>query len=641
MANSTNNRKKDSNSSLKANVDYKSNSNRNKVVPQETGSSYYLIPIFIILCVIPLLSHMKIYNTNLSQFAWYSDNDKYIDFYLYYKQWSLIIVTAIMAIACIVKTYKDYSKTKLLPIFIPLTAYAAFVVLSTLFSKYLSFCLAGSFEMFESTFALLSYCIIVYYSYLFLRREDDFKKIFYFILLVVLVIGTIGTFQFFGLDLFSTELGKNILVPENLRSVYNIGTNFPKGVVYSTLYNPNYVGVFVALLVPIIMVMLIFQRKLIPIIIMMITFVELLICVIGSQSLAGFIGLAVSIFLIFVFMWRSLVKRYYIVVPMIIVLIIGFFAINAYRDNYYINKITSSLQGTVTTSDLTDIHTEDNYVSLTYKANELRVMEASDSTQAYTLTAVDADNLPVNLIFDPTTGLFSTTDSRFSGIIMGFDGSYPGAFNILINNYSWLFTKSTEDDTYYYINRFMKLDKIVEAPSVLFKGHESFASGRGYIWSRTIPMLKDYLILGSGPNTYVMAFPQQDYFNLYLNGYGNQILNKPHSMYLQTAVQTGCLSLIAFLIFYGMYFIASFRLYIKGLFNNFYSRLGLGVFIATISYMIVGLASDSTINTAPIFWTLIGVGIVLNMKAKPLIMEELDNIRKMKEEKKASVSQEA
>lgn len=641
MANNTRTSSKSNPSITKANLNNKNNSTRNKAATEETGSSYYLIPILIILCIVPLLSRMKIYDTHLSQFSWFSQNDKSIDFYLFYKQWTLTFVAAVMAVACIIKTYLDKKKTKLLPVFIPLGIYAALVILSTLFSKYIRYSLSGNFEMFESVFAILSYCVIVYYAFLFLKKESDFKNILNYIIFIILVVGTIGVFQYFGMDLFNSTLGKNILIPEQLRTQYNIGQVFPNGTVYSTLYNPNYVGVFVAMLVPIVMVMMIFQRKIIPLIIYLIALIELFICVVGSQSLAGFIGLAVSVFMIILFMWRPLIKRYYIIVPLIILLFVGFFALNAYRDNYYIKKLTGSLEGAAPITDLTDIHTEDDYVTVTYKNNELKVMSASAADQSYTLNAVDGDNQPVSFVLDPSTVVFSTADARFSDITMGFDGSYPGAFYINVYNYHWIFVKNTEDNSYYYINRFMKPDKIINAPSAVFTGNESFASGRGYIWSRTLPLLKDYLVLGSGPDTFVMAFPQRDYFNLYRFGYSTQILNKPHNMYLQMAVQTGCLSLIAFLVFYGIYFITSLNLYIKGLFNNFYARMGLGVFIGTLSYMIVGIASDSNVNTAPIFWTLLGIGIVLNIKAKPLIMEELDNIRRMKEEKNVPVSQEA
>ena len=53
-------------------------------------------------------------------------------------------------------------------------------------------------------------------------------------------------------------------------------------------------------------------------------------------------------------------------------------------------------------------------------------------------------------------------------------------------------------------------------------------------------------------------------------------------MYLQIAVQTGVLSLIALLTFYGIYFITSIKLYVKQKFDTFLSQAGVGIFLGTV-----------------------------------------------------------
>jgi hypothetical protein len=74
------------------------------------------------------------------------------------------------------------------------------------------------------------------------------------------------------------------------------------------------------------------------------------------------------------------------------------------------------------------------------------------------------------------------------------------------------------------------------------------------------------------------------------------------------------LSLIAFLVFYGMYFVSSFRLYIRSRFDSYFEKSGVAIFIGTVAYMVTGLTNDSSITVAPIFWTLMGVGIAINHK---------------------------
>ena len=194
-----------------------------------------------------------------------------------------------------------------------------------------------------------------------------------------------------------------------------------------------------------------------------------------------------------------------------------------------------------------------------------------------------------------------------------------------------MFSNQVGDGTYHILNRFLKWDKLYQQPENILNGYEEIASGRGYLWSRTLPLLKKYMFLGSGPDTYTMAFPQNDYLGFYNHGYEALFITKPHSLYLQIAVQTGVLSLIAFLLFYGYYFITSLRLYLKGRFSSYYAQVGVAIMIGTFAYMIAGLTNDSSITTAPVFWCLMGLGLVVNEKAKPLIMEEDARIKEEKE----------
>lgn len=330
-------------------------------------------------------------------------------------------------------------------------------------------------------------------------------------------------------------------------------------------------------------------------------------------------------------MRRYLIKMFYITVPVIIVLIIGGVIISSSTDHILLNKIKRAITITKSEPVLSDMQTTADGISITYNKNVMRVQNNINQNGISNLTAIDSDNNSIPTYIDPSTGTYQILDDRFSNIQMASIDNASGAFCILIDGKQWNFYKDNTDDDYYYINRYNKLDKMITAPSSIFTGYERFATGRGYIWSRTIPMLKKYIFLGSGPDTFTMAFPQQDYYNLYLNGYGTEILTKPHNMYLQMGVQTGVLSLIAFLIFYLMYFVSSIKLYIRGQFNSFYAKFGVAVFIGTVSYMVTGLANDSNICISPIFWTLMGVGIALNCKAKPLISEELAALKAEKE----------
>ena len=129
-------------------------------------------------------------------------------------------------------------------------------------------------------------------------------------------------------------------------------------------------------------------------------------------------------------------------------------------------------------------------------------------------------------------------------------------------------------------------------------------------------ILKDYIFVGSGADTFALVYPNGDFVDKYNNGYDNMIITRPHCMYLQIAVQSGVLSLICFLVFYIWYFISSLRLYYKQRLNNPLVAAGFGILLGTMGYMISALANDSTITVAPVYWGLLGIGIGINHRIR-------------------------
>ncbi|NLK76019.1 MAG: O-antigen ligase family protein [Clostridiales bacterium] len=604
----------------------KSNNNNMKI-------NILMIPLILVITIIPMIMKLKTYDPNISQFTWYASMAMQYDFFLYYKQWVLISVALVMFLIVLGKVYINRNITKPNIIFAPLAIYALCIILSMIFSisKYHS--VMGGIEQFESGFALLSYCIIVYYAFLFVKTEDDIKFFLKYVLIAVLIISSIGFLQFIGHDFFTTGIGQRLVTSrEYIQLGGRLDINFGKGRVYLTLYNPNYVGVYVSLMLPLFIILLLFSKKLSNSLLYILAIVGLVICEIGSQSLAGLVGIIAAVIGILIFMWRYLLKRFYIVIPVFILFIGTLYLANKATDSVLINKIISELNMTKVEKNLTEITTLDDSVAFTYKGK--RVFISSEIEDGYlTYNVKDAEGNSINTYFDENTSMYKIDDDDFTNFSFGtaLFGEHLG-FSVKIDGADWYFIKSTEDNTYYIINKYGRLDKAITPPDTFITGYEEFASKRGFIWSRTLTFLKDYIFIGAGPDNYIFAYPQQDYVGYY-NYFPNMLLTKPHSMYLQIAVQTGLLSLLAFLVFYGMYFVSSIKLYIRGRFSSLYSQVGVAIFIASISYMIVGITNDSSITTAPVFWTLIGIGIVCNMKAKPLILEERRLAKEQKNKK--------
>jgi hypothetical protein len=170
-----------------------------------------------------------------------------------------------------------------------------------------------------------------------------------------------------------------------------------------------------------------------------------------------------------------------------------------------------------------------------------------------------------------------------------------------------------EDGTYLH-NQLGKYVKLTNVPSIGWSSNPGFGSGRGYIWSRTLPMISKTIFVGHGADTYCIFYPQNDYVGKYNAGWNvNTIVDKPHNMYLGAAVGTGLISVLALLALFILYFIQSIKLYWKEEYRDFSSVVGVGIFLGTFGFVISGFVDDSTVSVMPMFYGLLGLGIAINI----------------------------
>ncbi len=582
-----------------------------------------LIPIIFITAILPIFVRFKEYKSDFTKYLWFSSSDKYIDFFLYYKQLFFDITFLIMIAIIIWKAYQNRSKLHFTPIFIPLCLYALLSLLSSVFTEYRSYTFTYSYELFESIITILAYCTVVYYIYLFVNSEQDIKTVIHALLISVFVLGFIGISQTVGHDFFASDIGRKLIAPTSIwNQIETFSFNFGEKYAYLTFYNPNYVGVYVALIAPFLLIQALFSKKSTTVVLYFIGLIGLIISLIGSKSNAGMIGLVAALLFAIIFFWRYFIQYKKITIPILSVIVIALIILMIPFGSKLTTKVQNVLQSSKCNPNLTNIQANDDAVIITYAGNDMKISYTVESSGGVKFQFLDDASNMLQAQENPDGG-FTITDSRFSNIIVTpYMLTDKIGFGVAIDGITWYFTNQTDDHTYYYYNDYGKLVKPQNAPSAIFTGYEKLFTMRGYIWSRTIPLLKDYIILGSGPNTFSLVFPQTDYVAHKNAGFTSEIINKPHSLYLQIAIQTGLISLIAFMIFYGWYFISSFRLYIRGRLNSYYTHVGFGIFIGTVGYMISGITNDSSIAVAPVFWAFIGLGIVVNHKVRALLKSD-------------------
>lgn len=585
--------------------------------------NYILLPLIFILAVIPLIVRVKFFDTNLSQFTWFQTSGKSSDFFAYYKSLFFVMINIIMALIMAYKIYIKRKAIKFSKLFIPLGGYAIMAIISSVLSKYTYFSTHGMIEQFETIFVLMGYCLTAYYAFVVVNSEEDINYLVKWWTVGIIVACVIGLSQFFGMDFYMTEIGKSLIAPGVG------GLNFVAGVnrVYLSLLNANYVGVYVTLVIPILFVLILSNHDAKKQIGYGVILMGVMLCFFGSRSKSALIALNIIAFCAIIMLRKVLRQKWKVLFSILGILILVLVITSNRNDVSFISRVRGMFNQEKVVYNLTDIRTNQDDVEIDYKGNTLAISLEVETESGGQLRFVDQVGkvLVSYTATDESDGKIYTfiDDERFVDVKVEIVSFQEGiGFDVYIDNNEWAFSNQTGKEGYYYFNRVGRWDKIEKSDSAIFTDIPMFASGRGYLWAKTIPLMKDHILIGSGPDTYAVEFPQRDYVDNYNAGYGDTLITKPHNMYMQMAVQTGGISLVLFLIFCLWYIASSVKIYFNCNYERSLEFLGLGILLSITGYLITGLSNDSTITCSGIFWALIGIGIAVNQIMKASIKQQ-------------------
>lgn len=168
----------------------------------------------------------------------------------------------------------------------------------------------------------------------------------------------------------------------------------------------------------------------------------------------------------------------------------------------------------------------------------------------------------------------------------------------------------------YYNNPFDIGVSLKKVKSVGSKDDLDFGSGRGYIWSRSIPLLSETWLTGFGADTFVFHFPQDDYAGKYdSTSYSDKpqiVVDKPHNMYIGIWTGTGGVSCLMFIMIVLIYLVQTVIVMKGRIYTKLSEYINAGIFIGVIGFMISGLVNDTSVMVMPMFYTLLGTGIAIN-----------------------------
>ena len=386
-----------------------------------------------------------------------------------------------------------------------------------------------------------------------------------------------------------------------------------QGMVSLTLYNPNYFGALCVILFPISFSMFINENNNRMKTYLGILSVGMLFCGIASKSTASIYIVLLEIILISIYFRNIIIRNIkensiYLALALAVLIFINVVSNDKLAEVFRDGLVNSpSVVNNKEKFILNDINMNGEVLEI--KGNNNSIIIEIDNNTEEKLRFFDENNIKIeSTIID---NCITFNDERFNNINIKYLG-YGIVIDIGYNDTMEFYI--TADGFKGVGQNGAKIDNIKRQNTIMSSIYP-IATGRGYAWVNTIPLLKNSLIWGTGPGTFAMYFQQNDYVGL-MNTHGSAkfVIDKPHNMYLQIAQQTGGLGLIALCVIFVVAIISSVKLYFNSDYynkdvqgNNSELNLGFGIFVGLVAFLLISLVNDSIVTVNPIFWVLLGV----------------------------------
>lgn len=550
------------------------------------------------------------------------------DYFLYGKAWLTIVVAIIIAVILIVEVvvYKeklfDIKSLKSKIIIVCFLIYNFCTIVSYIVATNKQTALTGGVNSCEGILVLISYSILFIAAHYIwqVRQNTELKgklgKSKVNILECIVMFHGVVLTVLAAIEIFYKPI-VDIIVGHSTENVYN-------NMLSLTFSSPSYCAGYIVLLLPFCIYFMANAVDVIKSIVWSVLCVTVTIAGLLTRSTAGFYLIITEIIVMTIVLFircfylkknikdndvskkdmEYLSKNIYKVLSFVVVLLIVV-VVNIFSNGKILSATTSSAM-----NKTTPIHS-DNY----YKVKDI--------TLAKTRVTIKGNDNSISCVIDENGSIYFTDEANNvidintqAGVI-----SFPKPYDMISagfeNNALWLdfgykgkvrflvkdkeFYPMTSDGS--IVNNISAYNNVTENDKDYnYDSWDSIFTGRGYIWRKSLPILKNTIIFGHGAGTFGLYFKQFDYVGL-LNSQGevDLIIDKPHSLYLQIACNQGVLSVVALIV---MIFIIVFTVIVNLKKSKSYNSLPM--IIVVISFCIFEIITDSSVTVNPLFWILIG-----------------------------------
>lgn len=586
---------------------------------------FKILPLILIVGILPFVIRLKLIPLQGPFYEFWNGEKINADFFTYYKQIFIYIVT----VWALLHTFLFTKKIKFTKAYYFMGAYAVLVILSTIFSKYPQIALHGFVERREGMWVILCYLLLMFSTINLVETEKQIKAIIYTLGISGAVISIISIFQYFGMDIFTTEFAKNFMISKEIQAqIKEFNIQFGEKYSYGVFYNPNYLGGYISFYAPLMLSFVIISKDIRERAAFAVFFILSIFALYGSRSEAGVLGTVGAIgLLILILTARYIIKdkpkeehkkllltRFVPILLALAILPVSMSYIHISENP--LARIRTEAVALFQPSDLkgktykeigpiNDIIINNNKIVLLINNKRLEL-----STDGKNFVIDDFNKVNTFQIQERVED-FLFLDSNEERIKLNV---YPGIKNsdtcgieLFWDDFSRLklFFK-VADGKIAITNPNFEDIVITESAYIGFYGKGWIASSRGYIWSRTLPIIiNDSIVIGKGQDTFIAMFPQYDLYAKQVE-YGSRytsmwsLVDKPHSSYVQIGIQSGLISLL--IIFASLLLLLS-----KNMKKILYFEYNNLIIIGVIGFLLASIFNDSILGITPMAYILIGL----------------------------------
>ncbi|MGL5540741.1 MAG: hypothetical protein ACRDBX_03795 [Erysipelotrichaceae bacterium] len=567
---------------------------------------YELYPIYLFAGITLFTVYIVPMSFDFSFVDWFPATYSTYDFYNFHKAF-LIWISAVWAIGA--KVYQVKVKQHRLRFhysYVLVALFLGLVLLSAIQSDPLlhDFVWFGYFSRFEGTLTWLAYGVMYWYILDTVRDVAAVRKIMVFMWMSLLVCCLVGVTQFVGRDLLMQPWFKYVVSPPWVwERLPNFQSHIGGNLIYGTLAQPNYISFYCGALLPLLtyQVLIVEKKKVVP----MILFWSLvLFTLLGSKSISGLVAYVITLATASLFLFPLWSKR---LVRLAMMFGIGVALLLQNRvwigndlDPFFdseevVNTSMNDLDGVRLVPEGLWFEMDAQHVLLVYNetTKEMSFFDETGALLPYTQVGQRVE------LGEPYEAF---RFEYFSPISFG--------FNISGRNVEMI----VDDGTYMLYNLQGRANPIVEVEKWGFARSQSFGSGRGYIWSVSLPLLRDCLWLGKGAETYAFYVPQNDVLGK-IPGLAYEVfihVDKPHSMYIQLVHAFGLPALLLWLMLFGLFHYEN-RLRF-GATSPFDSAKGwaYGIGYSLFAFLIGATMNDLSVQLTPLAIVLLACGFAIH-----------------------------